>query len=328
MSVSIPEPPPLVAVGPEDEDFHAVDPAHDFTASETNYFGFNIPEHGINAEVYLWAHPRFGVTAGGVFIYQGMKRQALAADYHNYFAYQPMPQSALDYSLPVGLTVKVEAPLERVRLTYADAAADTAFEVVLTGIAPPVGRPGGGHFTQSCKTAGRLVLRGREYAVDGWFSRDHSWAHERPETRRRGPPATWMVGVFGDDLAFHTIGVDELALHPEWREWEPKLPERMPFGWGYMVEDGQIIQLADLRDKFTRRADDGVTPLGYGFELVDVRGRVHKVEGEVKASCPFHWWPNMVAHMGLVEWRMAGRVGHGDAQDIQFNDWVAAHARG
>ena len=72
----------------------AANPAHDFTASETNYFGFNIPEHGINAEVYLWAHPRFGVTAGGVFIYQGMKRQALAADYHNYFAYQPMPKSA------------------------------------------------------------------------------------------------------------------------------------------------------------------------------------------------------------------------------------------
>ena len=216
---------PLELIAPEDEDFHPVAPDHNFTASETNYFGFSIPEHNINCEIYMWVHPRFAVAAGGVFIYQGIKSQTLAAEYHNYFAYQPMPANGLDYELPVGLKVKVEEPLKRVRISYADDEAQTAFEVTLTGIAPPVGRPGGGHFTQSCVTSGHLTLRGKSYAIDGTFSRDHSWTHERPEVRRRIPPLTWMVGVFGDDLAFHTVGPDELALHPEWRTWEPGLPD-------------------------------------------------------------------------------------------------------
>src|SRR5205085_293848 len=143
---------PLFSVTAEDEGFHPVAPDHDFTASETNYFGFSIPEHNINAEIYLWAHPRFGVAAGGVFIYKGVKRQTLAADYHNFFTYQPMPQNGADYELAVGLKVKVEEPLKRVRISYADPEAATEFTVTLTGIAPPVGRPGGGHFTQSCRT--------------------------------------------------------------------------------------------------------------------------------------------------------------------------------
>jgi hypothetical protein len=136
-----------------------------------------------------------------------------------------------------------------------------------------------------------------------------------------------MVGVFGDDLAFHTLGADELSLHPEWRQWEPSLPERMPFGWGYLIEDGEIIQLADMRNKSTSRAGDGLTPTGYSLEIVDVRGRAHAIEGVVKASCPFHWWPNMVTYMTQVEWRLHGRTGYGDAQDIQFNDWILAHGK-
>jgi len=141
------------------------------------------------------------------------------------------------------------------------------------------------------------------------------------------PPTTWMVGVFGDDLAFHTVGPDEFALHPEWRTWEPGLPERMPFNWGYLVENGEVIQLADMRDKMTTRAADGVTPTAYSLEIIDVKGRVHAIEGVVKASCPFHWWPNMVTYMTQVEWRMSGRVGYGDAQDIQYNDWILDHAK-
>jgi hypothetical protein len=328
--VTVPDngPAPLVAIRPEDENFHPVAPGHDFTASETNYFGFSLPEHNINVEAYMWAHPRFGVAAGGVFIFQGVKSQPLLADYYNYFTYQPVPESLLDYALPAGLAVKIETPLERVRISYVDPEAATEFDVVMTGIAPPVGRPGGGHFTQSCRTSGRLKLRGRDYTVEGTFSRDHSWTHERPEVRRRIPPNTWMVGVFGDDLAFHTVGFDELALHPEWRSWEPGLPERMPFSWGYLVENGDVIQLRDLRNKITRRATDGVTPTGYSLDIVDVKGRTHRIEGVVKASCPFQWWPNMVTYMCQVEWRLNGRIGYGDAQDIQFNDWIVAHARG
>jgi len=171
------------------------------------------------------------------------------------------------------------------------------------------------------------VLRGREFQVDGTFSRDHSWSHERPEVRRRAPPTTWIVGIFGDDLAFHVVGTDELAGHPQWREWNPSLPERMPFGWGYLIEHGEIIQLSGLRNKLTVRDSDGVTPLAYRLEIGDVRGRWHAIEGTVKANCPFNWWPNMVTHMSLVEWRLNGRVGYGDAQDIQFNDWVFQYAR-
>jgi hypothetical protein len=35
----------------------------------------------------------------------------------------------------------------------------------------------------------------------------------------------------------------------------------------------------------------------------------------------------MVTYLSQVEWRLNGRLGHGDSQDIQFNDWPAALAR-
>lgn len=327
MNNTAPELASLVEVKPEDEDFHGVRSDHDYTASETNYFGFSIPEEKINAEVYLWAHPRFGVATGGVFIYAGFKRQSLEAEYHNYFAFQPLPESGIDYELAVGLKVKVEEPLKRVRISYADPEAGTEFDVTLTGIALPCGRPGGGHFTQSCRTAGRLVLRGREYKIDGYFSRDHSWSHERPEVRRRAPPTTWMVGIFSDDLAFHVIGPDDFSRHPEWRKWEPSLPERAPFTWGYLIESGEVIQLCGLENKYTTRDVDGVTPTGFKFDIIDARGRRHHIEGKVTARCPFHWWPNMITYMCQVSWRMNGQTGTGDAQDIQFNDWIVAHSR-
>jgi len=317
---------PLTTIKPEDEGFHGIVPGHNFTASETNYFGFSIPEENINAEIYLWSHPTFGVCAGGTFIYKGFKRQTLEAEYHNYFAYQPIPKDFTEYELAVGVKVKIN-PLKSVRITYSDPAAQTEFDVTLTGLTPPVGRPDGHHFTQSCKTSGRLVLRGKEYKIDGYFSRDHSWSHERPEVRRRTPPTTWMVGILGDDLAFHTVGPDEISRHPEWREWEPTLPERMPFNWGYLVEHGEVIQLAELRNKFTTRDSDGVTPLAYELDVVDVKGRTHHITGQVKANCPFHWWPNMITHMSMVEWTLNGRKGTGDCQDIQYNDWVTAFSK-
>ena len=59
------------------------------------------------------------------------------------------------------------------------------------------------------KVTGELDLFGEIHAIDGYFSRDHSWSQERRETSRNGPPLTWIVGVFGDDLAFHAVGYDD-----------------------------------------------------------------------------------------------------------------------
>ena len=58
------------------------------SVSETQYFGFNIPEKHIHAVCYLWHHPHLGVVTGGVWVWQGYPRRNFESEIFDFVTYQ------------------------------------------------------------------------------------------------------------------------------------------------------------------------------------------------------------------------------------------------
>ncbi len=318
---------PLSVIAPEDEFLHPVALDAHYSSTETSYFGFNIPEKQLNGEVYVWFHPALRVMSASVYIWRGIKRSTLACEYVNHYHFLPFPDDISDYTIePLGLRIRVIEPLRKVELTCKDPERDVSFRLVQTAIMPPGGRPGGKHFTQAMKVEGEVNLHGEAFTVDGYFSRDRSWGNERREVARSAPPISWMVGVFGDDLAFHVLAYDDPALGPEWVEAFPSMPPGQNLIWGYVWRDGETFPVTRAA-VLTRREPDGLSPRLKEMEIEDAGGKVHRIRGTVDARMPWQTWQNMNVYFCLTRWELDGRIGWGDTQDIQYNEYVRRFAR-
>lgn len=283
---------------------------------ETSYFGFAIPEHNIDCEIYFWAHPVLGVMSGGVFCFQGLKSAQMEADYLQYFNYMPIPDDITDVTYPMGLRVKMIEPFRTFEVSYSDPANETFIEFRSTAIMPAAFRPVGGHFTQAMKNRGKLVLRGREYAIDSYFSRDRSWGDPRPETQLNVTPVGWHVGIFADDLAFHVIAFDG----PD----SVKSPGASLQGgdasnciWGYVWRDGRLLGVRRCEKRTFRSGK--IFPHRFELRITDEEDQVHELVGTVGARYPFSIWPNSTIGYSFTHWTYKGRAGYGDSQEAYYN---------
>lgn len=314
---------PFGVVEAHDELLHPVAADAGYATTETSYFGFNIPESAINGEIYVWFHPALRMMSASVYIWRGMKGTTLSCEYINHHHFLPFPEGDIDsFAIPqVGLRFKVIKPLKELEITCEDKARDMRFSLHLRGTIPPVGRPGGHHFTQPVKTDGELVLGGERYVIDGYFSRDRSWGEERHETARPFPPLTWMVGIFDDDFAFHALAFDERARSPEWVDAFTHPPEGGNLVWGYVQRDGEVFPVTRA-SKLTTRGADCLSPSSFDLEIDDAGGKTHAITGTVNARMPWQTWQNMNVYFCQTRWETAGQTGWGDAQDIQYNQFV------
>jgi len=318
---------PLGTIVPQDEFLHPPAPSGHHSATETTYFGFNIPEHRLNAEIYMWFHPVLKIMSASVYIWRGANLSTLECDYVNHYNYLPMPENGIaDYTIPdINLKVKVLEPLKSVHIDFADPDRGVSFDIQFDAIMPPGGRPNSKHFTQAMKTRGNLDLYGEHFKIDGYFSRDHSWGEERRETSRAGPPISWMVGVFDDEFAFHITAFDSAEDKPEWAS-RYALPPGQNLMWGYVFRDGELFPVTKVR-KQTLRERDGLTPRLILLDFEDAGGGKHSLRGDVSASMPWQTWQNMNVFFCLTRWQGARGIGWGDTQDIQMNDYVRTFAR-
>jgi hypothetical protein len=306
----------------DDEKLHPV-PAHaGFEWTETNMFGFNIPEHNIDCLIYLWHRPVLKVTYGGVTVWQGFKKTHLEAEAFDFRSVMPMPEEPTDATYPMGLTVKMIQPQKEFYLTWKHPIEDSRFELHLTAVMPPAVRHTGNHLAQVMRTRGTLVLQGKTYVIDGLHTRDRSWGEHRTEAPRDLPPISWIVATFGEDFAIHFCGFESPERHPEWREFYPSIRPGDNTLWGYVRENGKTLGVRS-GDLFVHRTSDGLTPERIELALYAENGRTYSIEGTVTALVPQPGWPNMTFFMGLTEWRCSGRVGYGDIQDVNYG----AHMR-
>jgi hypothetical protein len=135
-----------------------------------------------------------------------------------------------------------------------------------------------------------------------------------------------MVGVFGQDFAFHALAVDDPALKPEWASDFPSIKAGENLFWGYIWKDGELTPLTAAR-KLTTREADGLAPRLIEMELDDAKGRTFPIRGEVQARMPWQTWQNMNTFFCQTKWQTAGRVGYGDTQDVQFNEFTRRFAK-
>jgi len=319
---------PLGSCSAQDEFLHPPAASGHFSASETSYFGFNVPERNLNGEIYVWFHPVLKVMSASVYIWTGMKSSTLACEYINHHHFLPFPDNGIaDYSIEhLGLHIKVIEPLRAVQIDFEDRDRGVAFSCRQEAIMPPGVRPGGYHFTQAMKTTGWLDLRGERIEVNGYFSRDRSWGKERREDPAPLPPLSWMVGVFDEGFAFHALAHDDPALAPEWVDAFPAVKAGEALVWGYIWKDGALTPLTRA-PKLTRRESNGLAPVSVELELEDVTGRRLSLRGAVQARMPWATWQNVNVFFCQTRWECGSQVGYGDLQDVQFGDFTRQFAR-
>jgi len=319
---------PLGVAALEDDMLHAPAVSGHFSSTETSYYGFSVPEHRLNGEIYLWFHPILKVMSASIYIWKGIKSSSLACEYVNHHHYLPWPENDIaDFKVPpLNLHITVVEPLKTIQIEFNDAMRGVRLSYRLDAIMPAAIRPGGYHFTQAMRTYGVLELRGETIKIDGFFSRDRSWGQERREDPMPLPPLTWTVGVFDQDLAFHVLAMDDPALGPEWTEKFPGIKAGDNLFWGYLWKDRQLTPLAKAR-KLTTRESDGLAPRLIEMELEDIGGRQLQLRGYVQSRMPWQTWQNMNTFFCQVRWETGGKIGFGDAQDVQFADFVRQFAR-
>jgi hypothetical protein len=155
-----------------------------------------------------------------------------------------------------------------------------------------------GHFEQHGAAEGKLVIGGREYSIDGYGLRDHSWG---PRYWQNTGYYRWLTMNFGADLGLMGL-----------------VSERRGGGessHGYLFQKGQpntVIERVELETEFAgeQRVHHEIRarlyPAGGGAPL-EVGGRVLSL---VPCRNRRAGWITRVSE-GMTEWRLGDRVGYG-----------------
>ncbi|MET0985409.1 MAG: hypothetical protein ABW034_08385 [Steroidobacteraceae bacterium] len=293
--------------------------------TETQYLGFNIPEHNIHALGYIWHHPNLGVVTGGLMAWRGIKRFSIAAELFDMRAFlsdKVLQNDLHEVRLENSYSVKVLEPLKHLHMSYKDDARGNAAELDFTAVTPAVMFGTGGHFEQGMRAKGKLVLRGTSYDVNCYTVRDRSWAKLRPESPMPMPPVSWMTGWFGEDFIFNCNLMDHAGSCPQASGAFAIPPERALNG-GWIARAGRITRIVSAQKQIDRDMET-LLPRKLKLHLAEEDGRETVLQGQLTASCPWAVWPNIQSNISLIRWTMGDRVGHGDCQDVIWTDYVNA----
>jgi len=297
--------------------------------TETQYFGLCMPKERIHGLFYLWHHPNLKVVSGGVWVWQGMRPEALSCEIFdfNYFLSDSVLKNDLEgYTLPNGYGVRMIEPLKKHRLTYTDEKRGNEVDLTYTALAPPVLFGDGRHFEQGLKVQGKLTMRGKTYEVNSYNVRDRSWGKLRNEAHVDIPPLIWMTGVFNDHFFFNCNAIDHPDLNPDWKHAFPDFSGDQTLLAGWIHKDGEVSEVVSCRKRTTR---DPVTliPQRIEMELTDAKQRVYRIKGEILAASCMATWPNERSVICQTRWECDGQIAHGDSQEVHFYDFMRAMYR-
>lgn len=293
---------------------------------ETQFLGFNVPEHDIAVFTYLRAHPNLKLLSSGVWGWQGVKPDQLASemfDIRDYIPDEPLREGGLEaLRLDSGYRVDVLEPLERIRIRYEDASRQNSFDVTATAVMPPAVTSNGRHFEQAMRTEGRLVLRGRAHDVAGFHMRDRTWGETRLDAPHHAPPMYWSSPVFGDDFALNVTGVDDPARDPIWHGiYEFDRETAAAYNRGWVWRDGELhgLETSSIRTDWDRATGH---PTSQTIDITDSGGREFQLTATITAACGWHYFSNMRVGICLARWECEGRIGWGECQTVAWTDFV------
>lgn len=309
-------------IRPEDDLLHPASFANvkEDSATETQYFGFSVPEANIHALCYMWHHPNLRVCSGGLFVFQGVKEFTLQAELHDWRSY--MSDAALkndlrEFRFDNGYGVKTIEPLKRFHLTYAAPANRNSVDLMIEAVLPAVMFGDGNHFEQTMQVKGELVLRGKRYDVDCFTVRDRSWGKARHETPLPMAPVSWMCGAFSKDFSFNCQIFDHVGKNPG----PLALPDAKALSGGWVHRDGKLGRIVRA-SKRALREPGSTACAGIEMQFSDEHGREFDLRGALVASCPVAFWNNIWIGINLMQWECDGQTGYGDNQEAFWNDYL------
>ncbi len=305
--------PPGTLLRSRDAYFHT--PAYrDPTWTETNWFGFFVPEVNMRGSVYMLFRPNVGVVRSLVLVYSRECESVLDLDYIDDRVHMPIPPGNLDeYRLDNGVWVKMKRALNEYSIRF-DGRFDTHFDLHLTAMMPPVAiqeiRVSGsgpgyavfqrtddamqtGHLDQTVRVTGEISVRGKRYSLDHPSNRDHSWSPRREWGHNRC--GNFDEGHFGDGVSFHVQTLnDPLDVGEVTHGYVlvQGVPRRIVRGVGHYKYDGWRIK-------------------NLVYELEDETGRSYRFAGTPLSWCTDNLSGNF-ASLGFVRWDWEGEVGFGD----------------
>lgn len=301
------------SLGRRDALFHAA-AFRDATWTETNWFGFFVPQATLRGSVYVIFRTNLGVARAAVMAYSRPCGSVLDLDYVDDRVHLPMgPDNLDDYRLGTGLRVTMVDPMRRWTLRY-EGRSGTVFDLVLDAHGPALlatethvagsgpgyavfHRPGTeaptGHIDQTMWVTGEVRIGGVTRQVDFASNRDHSWS----------PRREWGHNICGnfDEAHFGR----ELSVHVQTRN-EPI--DQGTVTHGYVVRDGAAFALVAGTGRYRY---DGWRITDVSYDLQDAAGRTYRIDGT-----PVAWTTDLVsgsyAVTAVVRWTWEGEVGWGD----------------
>jgi hypothetical protein len=294
-----------------------------YQLTETQYLGFNIPEHNIHGLGYLWYHPNLKTVTGGIAVWQGFKRHPLESeiwDYVTYMSDECLKDNLHHYQLENSYEVTVIKPLTSHRIQYESKATDSWVDVTLEALTPPIMLGTGMHFEQPMKTSGEIRLRGRNYNVNAKTVRDRSFGQLRKEYIVPLPPLAWMNAAFSENFAFGCTAFDDPSSGPEWAG-KFNLPNNNPLRGGWLYKDG-IPSVIVKASKVTVRKPGTFYPDRVELTITDARGRTLEIVGTSLAGVMWQTWHNMDSDVTLMRWEADGQVTHGDYQEFLWPEYI------
>ncbi len=291
--------------------------------TETQYFGFCIPEKHIHGYAYLWHHANLRVVSGGLFVWQGHKptvTHSELCDYRNFMSDAVLRDDLRSYRLDNGYGVDVLEPLKRHRLTYVDPNRPNSVSLEYEAVSPAVMFGDGNHFEQAMRARGQLVLRGEQYDVDCYTVRDRSWGKPRPEDNLPLPPMSWMQGVFNEGFAFN-CNLFDAGDSRELAGTALSMPAERALNGGWLWRDGRVGRLVSGEKWVVRRPEDR-RPSAVEFVATDELDRTICVKGQAIASTAWMPWTNVFMPIVLMRWECEGLLAYGDLQEGVWNDFL------
>jgi hypothetical protein len=325
----VPDPSPLgTALSAADSYFHT--PRYrEPTWTETNWFGFLVPEARMRGSAYVLFKTNLGVARSAVLVYSRPSRTPVDLDYIDDRSHLPIPPGNLDdYHLTNGLSVKMAKPMREWQIRF-EGRYDTRFDLRLEAMMPPVstmetripdagpgyavfqrGDDGTGHLDQTLWVEGEVVVRGRRHEVAFPSNRDHSWSPRREWGHNIC--GNFDEGHFGRGLSFHV----QTRNDP--------------------LRSGKVTNGYVLRDGSVRTLKHGAGHYRYeGWRIVDVLYELEDDNGDSYqiAGTPVSWCHDVMsgnyAAMAVVRWQLEGEEGWGDIKwhwDIfKMQEWAASH---
>ncbi len=309
-----------------DAEFHTP-PSDDFRWCETNPFLFNIPEARLSGVIYLVTRPKLGVCMSDITLQDRFTRLWDEQLYIDNQQHLPCPASLLDYQLPNGLSVRAVKPLEHYEVHY-EGIDDTHITLEFRALMPPYdmndpamdplaakridagwSKAFGGHFEQTGRVTGELVVRGQRHVIDCIDTLDRSWG---PRAERDNACVVWLHGSFGEGLTIHLLCTFDPA-------------RTLAFGTlisGYVLDDGAVHGLVSMEGRSERT---GQLPLSTVVSVTDVRGKRYTMTGAAMNGAPWAPYPSLVYTQCLMRWNLDGRIGYGVQQDVMSRAYLTRH---